>query len=416
MSLKPTDIKYYVHTNKGATPLSDTWGALISVLDSCLITGFSSQTVLTSEILTGNVLKLTYSADHNYLPGQVIKITGANQLEFNVEFRISIVPSTTTLHIDITEALSNKGISGTLTTVLPSLGWSADYTGTGKRAYRNADVTDTARPYLRVVDEKDTLWNSTYAKYAKVGVVESLTDIDTMNGLQTPYTSTDPTRNWIATGTSGASDVKNGWAKWYYSRVRDVFIENYYDSEGATSGNKRWLIVGNKDWIYVMPSQIVSQYCNVYFFGKLITENLDVIYGLGSSLQYDTAANNKATCIKTPFSAGAPGFLFHIQNSVATGVFSFNRVTGQVPSALYNYYENIENKFLYSDVLLSRMYDSKSYRVRFPSLKWNYNPFNSSYDVKVIEDNSNMFLNKTIHASEGYVESPMLISFNLTET
>ncbi len=139
MSLKPTDIKYYVHTNKGATPLSNTWGALISVLDSCLITGFSSQTVLTSEILTGNVLKLTYSADHNYLPGQVIKITGANQLEFNVEFRISIVPSTTTLHIDITEALSNKGISGTLTTVLPSLGWTSDYTGAGKRAYRNAD-------------------------------------------------------------------------------------------------------------------------------------------------------------------------------------------------------------------------------------------------------------------------------------
>lgn len=415
MSLKPTDIKYYVHTNNGATPLSNTWGALISVLDSCLLTGYSSQSVTLYEI-TGTVLKLTFGSAHNYLPGQVLKISGANQTEFNTEFRISIVPTTTTLHIDLSTAIASKGLSGTLTTILPSLGWTSEFSDTGKRAYRNADVTDTTRPYLRVVDIRDTLYNDSYAKYAKVGIVDSLTDIDTIIGLQTPYAASEPTRNWVATGPSGTSEVKNGWAKWYYSRVRDVFIENFYDSEGTTSGNKRWLIIGNKDWIYFIPSQIVSQYCNVYFFGKLTTENLDVIYGLGSSLQYDTAVNNRATCIKTPFSSGAPGFLFHIQNSVTTGVFSFNRVIGQIPSTLYNYYENIENKFLYSDVLLSRMYEGKSYRVRFPSLKWNYNPFNSSYDVKVIEDNSNMFLNKTIHASEGYVESPMLISFNLTET
>lgn len=418
-NLMPTDIKYYVYTNKGATPLSNTWGALISVLDSCLVTGYSSQTVSLKEI-TGNVLKLTYPDDHKYLAGQVIKISGANQTEYNREFRISIVPSSTTIHIDITPELAAKGISGTLSTVLPSLGWTSEFSEPGKRAYRNADTTDSSRPYLRVVDELDPLWNSSYAKYAKVGVVDSMTDANTIVGVQTPFDASNPDKNWKATGPSGTQNVVNGWAKWYYSRINDVYVLNYYDSEGTTDANKRWVVIGNKDWIYILPSQIVSQYCNVYFYGKIVNEDNTLYYGLNSTLFSNTAYDCRDTCSVTSLSSDAFGFLIHDPTTIKTNVLSTTRFLGVLPSSVNPRFENIESHFVYSDLLISQMIGSKMYRSVLPSLKWCLNPFNSSYDVKVLEEQGKMFLIKTVHATYlqtgAGVESPMLVAFDLLGT
>lgn len=411
MSLKPTDIKYYVHTNKGATPLSNTWGALISVLDSCLITGFSSQTALTSEILTGNILKLTYSADHNYLPGQVIKITGANQLEFNVEFRISIVPSTTTLHIDITEALSNKGISGTLTTVLPSLGWSSDYTGTGKRAYRNADEADTNRPYLRVLDFQDPNYIGDRGKSSKVGIVDSFTDIDTMLGTQTPYDSASPDKNWVTSGNTTSS--YNGWAKWYYSMANDIYSSNNSEYFAPTSANKRWVIVGNKDWFYILPSIIVSKYAPVYFFGKLNNEDQTPFYGLSSTLLYDAIGNYVPISSFTPLSTTSPGFLIHHSLTKSISCLGLTRYSNQVNSAVSNYFEDITTKLAYSDVWISHKLNTNIFRSTMPSLKWVLNPNNDNYDVKTIEEDNSLFLLKTTQAAAAGIEVPMLVAFDL---
>lgn len=53
----------------------------------------------------------------------------------------------------------------------------------------------------------------TSTKYAKVGIVEEMTGIDVMRGVQAPYIVAT-TRNWNPTG-SGVN-IKNGWAKWYY--------------------------------------------------------------------------------------------------------------------------------------------------------------------------------------------------------
>lgn len=45
----------------------------------------------------------------------------------------------------------------------------------------------SSRPFLRVVDELDPLWSSSYSKYAKVGIVENMSSIDSMSGTQCPF-------------------------------------------------------------------------------------------------------------------------------------------------------------------------------------------------------------------------------------
>lgn len=413
MSLKPTDIKYYVHTNKGATPLSNTWGALISVLDSCLITGYSNQTVQSSSI-SGTVLKLTYPADHNYLPGQVIKISGANQVEFNNEFRISIVPTSTTLHIDLTTEIASKGLSGTLSTMLPSLGWTSDYSDTGKRAYRNADVEDTERPYLRVLDFKDPNYNGIYAKSAKVGIVDGFTDVNTPVGIQTPFDPALPNKNWETSHNS--SSGYNGWAKWFYSMSNDIYVANNSEYFPPSESNKRWVIVGNRDWFYLMPSMVTSKYSPIYFFGKLKNEDQTSFYGLSSTLLYDMIGNYIPVATYTPLSTTNTGFLIHNNITKSISCIGLSRITNQVPLAVTNYVEDISSKFVYSDVWISQKLNNNVYRCTMPSLKWALNPFDNIYDVKVIEDEGVMFLTKTIQAASAGTETPMLVAYDLTSS
>ena len=99
-----------------------------------------------------------------------------------------------------------------------------------------------------------------------------MTDIDAMLGVQAPYDTTAPTKNWVGTG-SGTSAV-NGWAKWYYA----ASTHNYdYSSDDATaiSGNRQWILIGNRDYFYILPSSIPSN-------------NAALIYGFGA---FDTLLN-----------------------------------------------------------------------------------------------------------------------------
>lgn len=239
-----TDIKFYVHTNTNAPQLDNVQGSMIAVLDAVLVNGFGSQAV-SSITATGTTATVTFGAAHNYMQYQVIRIAGATQAEYNGQRRILTVPSTTTLTFKLAAAPSAIPATGTITCDLPPLGWSLPFTSTGKRAYKSPTA---GSPYLRVVDAVDPRYNTTYAKYAKVGIVEGMTDIDTMLGAQVPYDSAKPTKNWVGTG-SGAS-VINGWAKWFYATNGSETVSSSKNSVPAT-GARAWVIVGNADTFYI---------------------------------------------------------------------------------------------------------------------------------------------------------------------
>jgi len=248
-----TDIKFYVHTNNNAPQLTNNYGCMIDVLDACLVNGFGTQAVSTLTA-SGTTVTATFGAAHNLMQYQVIKITGANQSEFNGEHRILTIPDSSSLTFELAAAPSVSTATGTITASLPPLGWekpfsSTNETGGGKAAYRSLNLLLPSRPFLRVVDELDPAYNASYAKYAKVGIVEDMTDIDTMLGVQAPYDAALPNKNWVATG-SGTS-VINGWARWYYARNEG--LPSRSDISAITVGNRNWLLVGTKDYFYILP-------------------------------------------------------------------------------------------------------------------------------------------------------------------
>lgn len=301
-----TDVKFYVHTNKNIPQLQNAYGSMINVLDACLINGISIGAV-SSLTASGTTVTALFSDSHNLKQCQVIKITGANQPEFNGEHRILTVPNAQSVTFELAATPSVSAATGTITASLPPLGWEKPFSsvnagGGGKAAYRSTNLLLPSRPFLRVVDELDPVWSSSYAKYAKVGIVEDMTDIDTVLGVQAPFDALNPSKNWVGTG-AGASAI-NGWAKWYYARIRNPTIDNWMDSEGSISGNKIWLLVGSSDFFYILPSQVDDTIANAYFFGAIESLNSTDAYNtaLSASYNYNAANNWNGTAATTPCS------------------------------------------------------------------------------------------------------------------
>jgi len=198
-----TGIKFYMHTNNNAPQLTNNFGCMLSVLDACLINGIQIGAI-SSLTAAGTTVTAVFNAAHNLMSYQVIQIEGANQSEYNVETRVLTVPNSTTITFQLASAPTVSPATGFITAKLAALGWEKPFSSTsatgGKGAYRSKNTLLPSRPFLRVVDELDPAYTATYAKFAKVGIVEDMTDIDTMLGVQAPYDSAAPNKNWVGTG------------------------------------------------------------------------------------------------------------------------------------------------------------------------------------------------------------------------
>ena len=254
-----TDIKFFVHSNNNAPQLQNAYGSMIGVLDACLVNGISLGLVSTLTAV-GTTVTAVFSNAHNLMQYQVLKITGANQAEYNGEHRILTVPNATSVTFQLASTPSVTTATGSITASLPPLGWekpfsSTNVNGGGKAAYRSKNTLLPSRPFLRVVDELDPAYTATYSKYAKVGIVEDMTDIDTMLGVQAPFDVANPNKNWVGTGTG--TTAYNGWSKWHYASYVTA-TSNTVDSNTPTTGNRSWILIGNKDYFYILPTVVTA--------------------------------------------------------------------------------------------------------------------------------------------------------------
>lgn len=263
-------IKFFTFTNANAPGLTNAYGAMIRVLDGCLITGIALPAVSSITALD-KIVTVTFAAAHKLMPYQIINIVGAVETVFNGDYQIKQIVSTTVINFELTEATSVLTATGTISASLPPLGWDKTFSsinaaGGGKAAYRSTNTLLSSRPFLRVVDERDPLYGSGYAKYAKVGIVEDMLDIDTLSGVQSPFDEVLPNKNWNATGSG--SQVINGWAKWYYATSYG-FIAIDGDKYGASSNTMMWTVIGTKDWFYIINSANEQEdYSAVHGFGS----------------------------------------------------------------------------------------------------------------------------------------------------
>lgn len=285
-------IRWFHFENFEAPEINNTWGHLVDMLDACLVNGFGTQSA-TSLTVTDGVGLLTFPSFHKYKQFQVIEISGAANPDLNAEFRIMGITDTT---VEFLVDIPDQTDSGTLSCRLPPLGWSMPFSGIQKRVYQ-AKNTILNPVFLRVDNSRGANYGASYAKFAKVGILNSCTDIDDLTGVQAPFDPSSPNKNWSETGSG--SSVVSGWLKWQYATHESSATSNsFYESEGATAGIRDWVLIGDD--------------ANFYFVIKTTVNTiLEIPYGFGSVFHGDRAvpvlfATNRAILADSDVLAGSP--------------------------------------------------------------------------------------------------------------
>lgn len=373
-----TDIKFYVHTNNNAPQLQNAYGSMINVLDAFLVDGIFVGDVL-SLTVSSQTATVTVNQNHNLLAYQVVKITGANQTILNGEHRIVSIENSSVFKFELPEDVGSLVGTGVITCSLPPLGWEKPFSsenpnGGGKAAYRSSNILLMDRPYLRVVDELNPAYATTYSKYAKVGIVENMTDIDTMLGTQSPFNAASPDKNWVATG-SGVSAI-DGWARWYYARAYEIVASNSPDTDNVNAGNRSYVIVGNSDFFYIINGHTQADANGlIYGFGAVVSP--DQPFYLSSTLNSISASASNIPSYFTPLSSGnsstAKICMIRSYNGSPLSIIA-GKCVGIAPTQT-SFHSGTSNTYsatniVYSDVVCI---DADSVvRGVFPSLKWVY--------------------------------------------
>ncbi len=162
----PVDVKWFTSDMPGAPALSGQVGALIAVLDACLINGFGSITLTSLTVSSG--VATAVKAGHGLLDHAVTLIAGATPSGLNGEKRITRVDANT-FTFDAT-GISDQTATGTITAKVAPSGWTKQYSGTNKAVYQRTALAATAM-VLRIDDTPTT--------YANIKAYESMSDVDT---------------------------------------------------------------------------------------------------------------------------------------------------------------------------------------------------------------------------------------------
>lgn len=257
-----TSVKWFSSTNVNAPALVNSWGDIVSVLDACLINGFGDIVIISGTIsVANNTVTLVTNSDHKLKQYQVVELSGFDQPFMNNQFKILKIESNTSFTVELPSDYVNEPLSGLMTAKLAPLDWEKPFSATHRGAYRSKDTRSNQR-YL-LVDNRSKAnqgfgdYNTNWAKWANVGIVEDLVDLDTIVGMQAPYDAANPNKNWKQT-----SNTRFGWAKWYSS------MGNYENNPG-TNLNMSWVLVGDGSLFYFIP-QINGVWARaLYCFGDI---------------------------------------------------------------------------------------------------------------------------------------------------
>ena len=154
----------------GAPVLSGTAGALLSVLDAVLVTGFGLQSV-SSLVVSGGIATATVPAMPSADVDTVILVAGASVAGLNGEQRVMAVGANA---VSWATTAPDGAVTGAITLKVAAAGWSKAFTGASLAAYKSNSAEGTGF-YLRVDDTGTTT--------ARVRGFEAMSDVSTGSGL-----------------------------------------------------------------------------------------------------------------------------------------------------------------------------------------------------------------------------------------
>lgn len=256
-------VKYFSSGMTGAPQIANNWGDLVTMLDACLINGFALKAIDTLTFVDG-IATATISSGHAYRPFQVVEIAGAEQPEYNGQFRVLTATMTTFTYAVTGTPVSPATTAASLSAKVASLGWEKPFSATHKAAYRSKNPQSPQNILLIDNSLKTPNYTTGWAKWANVGIVEDLSDIDTIVGAQAPYDPNNPTQNWKQVTAS-----QWGWHKWYHARG------GQYESAGDSGGGGRnWVLIGDDRLFFLFCTNAAGYGWygrNSYCFGDLIS-------------------------------------------------------------------------------------------------------------------------------------------------
>lgn len=144
------NVRVFKSTDTNAPVLSGSAGALITVLDACLVNGYNSATVLI--VRSGTTATVT-QAVHGRLVGDCVLISGANETAYNGEFYIVAIPDANSFTYTVAGSPATPA-TGVITAKKCPLTWTKPYTGTNLAAYLQGTGGNTR--YFRVDDTGTT--------------------------------------------------------------------------------------------------------------------------------------------------------------------------------------------------------------------------------------------------------------------
>lgn len=236
-------IKHYQNTMQGIPQLTNNWGSMITLLDAVLITGFNHVPVISVSKSTPTAIAATINlgSNHGFIDRQVVRIAGSTN-GWDGDYKVLSADSASILVECLPEQPSVA--NGMATCFTAPLDFEIVYQTPSeslkpKRAYRSANP-ESIGLILLVHDFCVTGAAAAGAKFAKVGVVSSMSDIDTITGTQMPFDSANPNSNWGWDGTN------HGWAKWYYRTHSYAAANNSLaDSTIAAGGASTFNVVSD---------------------------------------------------------------------------------------------------------------------------------------------------------------------------
>ena len=154
---------------------------LIPVLRAFLVDGFGSRAVSSATYANGEIT-FTFSASHKYLVDSVVLASGANEAQYNGEFRVKSVTTTTVVCATDNGTPVAASATGTLAMKVPSLGWTVKAEDSANNRIIFASTDPAANGLALLVD--NGAWNSgktsgQYGIRAKCRVVSNVVDINT---------------------------------------------------------------------------------------------------------------------------------------------------------------------------------------------------------------------------------------------
>lgn len=203
-SVVDTSVKVFKSSQLGAPVLSGTAGALIAVLDACLVNGWGLKT-LDSLVINNNVATMNIASGHSFIIGSVALITGATPAALNGEQRItSITGNSASFAV---AGLTNQTATGAITAKIAPAGWDRPFSGTNLAAYKSSDP-QSAGSMLRV--------NDTGTTTARVVGYEVMTDVNTGTSLFPTVVQNSNNLYWSKSDTTSSSSRE--WAIYADSR------------------------------------------------------------------------------------------------------------------------------------------------------------------------------------------------------